>query len=461
MLIRLLVLLLSLLPVGIHVSGQTVKFDVRFVKPFAVWEFIQRISENASPNPFQTTFNQSHFSTDKYKGLIAKMDSLELGYTYEFNHYPYGQKMPASIETLLKRNLIHSKDLNDFKSRSLGLIPGSDLDILILIIQEFTPVYEKIIYDAAKTRFEKQLNDITDLIKRKNIGHLFEQARSFYNSSWDSSLNFIFTFYPLPDAKRFTATAFNNVAVSALPVSLADYNRLLGVMLHEVSHILYDEQSLSFKKQMDHWFHANPSRFSQYAYLLLNESWATAVGNGFFFEKLSGQPDTAAWYNWKYNNLMAKQIYSMVKDYLNNNRPIDQRFVNNYITTYEQYFPEWIYEWDNLMTNRAVISETASHFEALDKKFRYNSISEYYPDFSQSSFLKFKAAPVTKLIVVSKNNKQRLRTIKKYFPELKGWRPNSNKNFTYRSFLSDKTFLIVINLTGNDLESEFEKPLLN
>jgi len=63
------------------------------------------------------------------------------------------------------------------------------------------------------------------------------------------------------------------------------------------------------------------------------------------------------------------------------------------------------------------------------------------------------AESLTKLIVVSKDNKQRLDRIKRLFPELGKWQPDPKQDFTYTHFLSDKTELIVINLVNSSLSS--------
>lgn len=78
-------------------------------------------------------------------------------------------------------------------------------------------------------------------------------------------------------------------------------------MLHEMFHILYDEQSLAVEKDPDARFKQNPSKYSIYAFLLLNEVPATALGSGYVFENLSGKPDTTGeWYNW--SNLIKTYI---------------------------------------------------------------------------------------------------------------------------------------------------------
>lgn len=427
------------------------QFEVRFSKPLAVFVFLQQLSPRAPTNQFKQLFNASKFASPKFHALIAAFDSIPLDIEYDFPAYPPGQKIGGSIESTLKRNLVISKDLDDFRMRSIGVIPLSDLNRIVSTISEFTPIYDKVVYEPVKPVFEKQLADIDSLIVARNIATYFEQARIFYRASWDPTIPFIFVFYPLPNARGFSATAFGNVALSALPTSYTDFTPMLSVMLHESSHILFDEQSLEFKTMLDTWYSTNPSRFSRYAYGLMNEAFATAVGNGYFAEKLAGHLNPGSWYGWKYNDQMAKAIYPLIKQYLDDRRPIDKQLADQYVSIYETKFPDWIWNWDYLMEGRTVISENKADFDLLDRKFPYRHAQVYLPDFSESSFQALKRGG-TKLIVVSGDNERKLSLIKDHFHELRDWNPDPHQDFTFARLMADKYQFIVVNLVTGTLE---------
>src|ERR1700735_5574044 len=136
-------------------------------------------------------------------------------------------------------------------------------------------------------------------------------ALRFYGTSWDDSIPFEVALYPLPNARGFTAEAFINDAVSAVPTNEKEYNGLLSIMLHEIFHMIYNEQPLKMKQDISNWFVTNSSRCSNYAYWLMNEAFATVLGNGYVYAKLNGKVDTGAWYNQPYINAMAKKMYPL------------------------------------------------------------------------------------------------------------------------------------------------------
>ena len=435
------------------------RFEVRYSQPLAVMQFVQGLSSrNGRPNPFRTVFIASEFNTPKYIALAAALDSMPLGVEYDFPDYPPGQKIGGWVEAMIKRNLIISSNLDEFRNMSVGIMPLSDITRLVTVIREFTPVYEKLVYEPAKPVFDKQLESIDSLIAARDIPQYFGQAKRFYRASWDPSIPFILVFYPYPTSGGFLATAFGNIGLSAMPTSGTDISSVLSVMLHEAAHILFDEESLEFKTAIHNWFGANPARSSRYAYALLNESWATAVANGYFREKLIGSLNTGSWYGSKYISEMAKAMYPFIKEYLETGKPMDKALVDKQVEMYETRFPGWLTEWENLLVAPVILSENEADFAVIRKKSRSLYPETRANDYSASSFEKLKKDQ-TKVVVVRGDNKRKLELIRTNFPELKSWSPDPKKDFTYATMTSDKRVLIVINLLNSTLEQQLETKL--
>ncbi|WDF59243.1 hypothetical protein PQ462_21330 [Flavobacterium sp. KACC 22758] len=446
-------LLLAFLFLTFFAFGQKTTFKIKYSEQLAVFVFLQNLSENYPDNVFKTEFQKSKYNFEKYKNVISKFDKLILDYSCRFEEFPYGSKKTMQTEDILKKNLIETRDLGSFKIRSVGIIPSKTLIDLAESISEFTPIYNELIYNPNKEKFEKQLEEITKYSNEHHIGNYFNTGLVFYNSSWDNVIPFEIAFYPLPNSKGFTAQAFCNNAISAIQTDLKSYKDLFSVMMHEIYHIIYDEQSLEVKTQIDTYFKENKSKCSNYAYQLMNEVLATDLGNGYVYEQLDGKTDTYDWYNRKYINLMAKQIYPLVKEYIDEKKPMDKNFIDKYIQTYEVNFPDWINELDNIMTYRYVLSENENDFTAIGRMFRYRSRTQYDSEITGTSIEKMKETPLTKVIIISKNNSQKLKLIKSKFKELKKWQFKADKEFAEKILLDDKSQLIVINQKESTIES--------
>jgi hypothetical protein len=437
-----------------------VHFEVRFSKTMAVWQLLRNLAPKSPDNPFKNLYKGSEFDDEKHSRDIIAFNQIPLDYEYGFRDYP--GKNSASVDEILERNLIYSRDLQEFKVRSLGILPATQLDGLISALNDFTPVYDKLVYQPNKTAFEKQLREIKALLvshKVANVAGDFELASAFYRSPWDPSIPFIFVFYPLPNSERFTATAFANIALSAIPTSMTSFTGILSVMLHEASHILYDEQPASFKSELEGWFENNSSIYSHYAEAILNESLATAVGNGYFYARLNGSLNTRPWYGWKYYDEMARQMYPTVKQYLDDRKPIDREFVERYISAYEAKFSSWISEWDYLLSGRIVLATRQADLDLIQRKFPFSPEHTELTDFSVGSWKKVREHHGTKVIIISTDNRHTLDELKGYFPELEAWRPDVERDFTYEHLLPDRTCIIVINLVKSGLEQQLASKL--
>ena len=443
--------------------AQKPTFEIKYSEQLAVFVFIEELTANYPENVFKTEFEKSKYSTEKYKNLIAKFDKLALDYSYEFAEYPNGSKIMMQTREILKKNLLESENLRDFKIRTIGIITNKTLKDLTDLIVEFTPIYNELIYNPNKEKFEKQILDITKYSTENYFENYFEIGLTFYNSSWDNSIPFKIAFYPLPNSQGFTAQAFYNNFISAIQTNLKDYKDLFSVMLHEIYHIIYNEQSLEVKTEIDKNFRESKLKSSNYAYQLLNEVLATSLGNGYVYEKLNGKIDSGEWYNRKYINLMAKQIYPLINEYISNRKPIDKNFIDSYIAQYEKNYPNWINELDNILTYRYVVTENEKDFDVINQKYRYRSSTIYETEITKSGIEKMKKSPLTKLIIISQNNKEKLNLIKREFKELNKWKFKSENEFSYKILLEDKSQLIVINqkkslteILINKLETELK-----
>ncbi len=453
------ILLTILLSISFNfVLSQTIEFKVQFSENYATFEFLRYLSEESPQNAFKEVFNKSQYNVPEYQDLIKQFNNLNYFYWYEYEQYPYGNKIGGNTYFILGRNLIESKTLEEFKTKSYGIIPNSDLNIFYSILNQFLPIYREIIYEPTKEKFNNQLVQIKALINRTDMNMLFLQALNFHQSTWDFKIPFFVSLCPIPDsrAKGFTATAFYNQAVSAIPQGLDNFEFLLSVMFHEAFHILYDEQSLNVKQNIAKWFESHQSNSSRYAQLLFNEAITTTLANGHLYKNIKGELLKSPWYNNEYISKMGEALFPMVKEYINAKKPMDELFVKNYIDLFDERFPDWLKDINHLMMQRFVISESKESYRTLYKKYRYANIREYKNELNVLSLEKMKTHPVTKVIIVTNDNESKLKLIKNNFNELKDWNPNYQKDFSHSQFLSDKTYLIIINSKSEDITNLLE-----
>ncbi len=449
-------LILASTGVGVQVvpapqSGR-VELQVSFSKLLAVFDFLRQVSPRARDNPLKTLFANSAYANGRLGTLAAAIDSIPLDYQFPFSQYPKGLKIEGSTLSLLSRNLVAASSPTDFRLRSIGIIPMADLNRLVALLDEFTPVYDTLVYEPNRATFERQLREITSLIASKNVADDFEHSRAFFRASWDPAIPFVFIFHPLPNARGFRATAYGNIGEWPLSTSLTEYGTMLTLLLHETAHILLDEQPLDFKRELSGWFDASPARSAGYARALIQEAWSTAVGNGYFREKLMGSLSTGSWYGLKYPDQMAKAFYPYVKPYLEAGRPMDKALVDAYLNLFETQFIGWLSEWEHLLMGRMVLAERQSDIDAIDRKYPFRADGLDLREFSPATLRQVRESSMTKVIVVARDNRRTLDLVRAELPELAKWRPSAGRDFVYSVLGDDKQRLIVINLVKDAID---------
>lgn len=432
-----------------NMLAQEVKFQVQFSEPLAIFQFVSAITPNSGNNAYKSAFDSSRFNNAEHKSILEQFEALNYVYWYEYPQYPYGNKIGGSTYFLLGKNLIESKTIEEFESKSVGIIPNSDLAAMSKVLLSFAPVYRELILNPNREILNSQIRQFRTKIRETNISYYVGKIKHFHNSSWNTARPFILNICPTPPGTNINATAFFNYAYINLPSNQKDMDLVLTLMFHEAFHIVYDEQPLQFKTEFANWFRNNSSRYSKYAELLFNEAITTTLANGYMYYALKKSlMDADKWYNNPYIAAMAVEIYPMTLKYLEAGKQVDKSFVDEYIRMYETKFPQWITDIPNLMGDRYILCADQQVYRAISRKFRYRNIDEYAREMTTQNLQKIKSLPITKLIVLPDSSKaENIAMIKETFPELKDWKPDTSADFSHATFLSDKTYLIIVNAT--------------
>lgn len=452
--------LLSLLLITITVTGtaqESITFRMNYSDLYATYDFLMKISDSYPDNELKTIFRASPYNTAEYTGRVTAFEQLMLDYSYPFGQYPAPLKLNMMSRDLLERNLVLSENVDAFVNRSLGLIPQEGLTALASILERFLPVYRSLVMEPYKAAYEEQKQNLLRYINNNSFSRYFQTGLDFYGTAWDKSIPIELNLLLSLDNGNLGARAFGNVAVCEASAGLKDHVSFFSVAIHEIYHIIYDNQSLQTKHDIQHWFNTTKSPNSQYALLLLNEVLATALGNGYVIEQLNGKTDEHEWYGNRYISEMAKAIYPVIKKYIKDKKPMDEAFVQAYVKTYDTQFPKWANELNHLFTYRYIVADTDEDWRYLRRTYRYHSYSRYGAPISPAEVEKARAMPITKVFVISKNHKAAISLLKDSFDELNAEKMDADKEFVKAFRLKDNTRLFVINRHQSSVEQLMDR----
>ncbi|WP_443947090.1 hypothetical protein ACJVDH_08270 [Pedobacter sp. AW1-32] len=451
---KLFLFILLFLPRIIHAQN-TVELKVNYSELYATYDFVEKISDNYPDNAFKAEFSKSRYNTNQFKALVKQFDNLKIDYLYHFEQYAPTLKSGLASRSLIEKNLIDSKTIKAFKSKSFGVLPNDELAKLSNIMESFIPVYNELIYNPNKEIFEEQLIKINQEISNDKVSKVYSRVMKFYGAEWDNDIPFNVVAYPTIGKTGIGARAFLNIAVVRFPLNFKSYDVLFSVMLHEIFHIGYDSQPIGLKNNLKNWFESTKSKNSQYAFLLLNEVLATGLGNGYAYLQLKGQPDPDDWYYVKYVNLMAKEIYPLLSEYLSRGKTIDENFISSYVKIYDSKFSDWSNELDNILTYRAILTDQIEDARYFKRNYPY-TFHKLIPNMSLNGLEEIKKQPLTKIIIIADDHKKKLNMIKDSFKELKDIKMDPKKEFIQVFDLMDNTKLFIINRYASSVESMME-----
>lgn len=413
------------------------KIQIQYSKHNSILIFLEKLASN-SDNEFKSVYKSSIYNTTQNNDLIKQFSSLNW----------YFSKGRFKSTRQFKSICIKNDSWDEIINQAIGLLPDNTLYKLTDILKYFEPIYNTLVYQPFSTQFKLQLKSIEDMAKKKGLSQYFNNAKVFYGSNWNNKVPLIVTFYPIPHGEGFTAKTYGNTVTSGIPTDYTNINDLLSVIIHEACHLLYHNQTDKIKKMIENSFNSSKAITSVYAYHLFDEAIATTIGSGLTYKKLSGKLDERSWYYHKYINDMAKHVFPLVEDYIENGRTIDKTFIEAYIKKYNK---RWLGEPKNLMTYHFILANHDEEINTLKSRFRYGNIYNSNTPITIKNLKLLKKSNLTKVVIINENNQEVFNKLKQEFSKLK-LDLEPQKDFIFSCFLEDKTQFVIINGKKKSIE---------
>lgn len=429
-------------------TQSTVDFQFKISKPYCIFNFLEAATYNHS-----TSHTLQQFIDEKTKGdkefakLATDFAHIQLDYQFRRAEFPESRRQMRTTYDLIDIALVNSSTIPEFRDRIIGVLPNSELQKLIAIMQQAETYYDQLIWNDNES---KLINQRIELEKyTSQCSGSFTKINRFYNSCWMTGVPFVVALYPIPGSRgNSSATPHANSLCVGVLTDETDHVGRIGVVLHEMCHVLYDEQPSEFQHKLETYFTENKSPFSRFAYNFFDEGLATALGNGWAYKYLSGELDSMDWYNNEYINGFGKALYPMVEEYISNEKAIDREFVNKAIDLFAARFPNSITDY-GILVNRVSIYNDADTGPAIDEMM--NLIGNYFqmtssnfssPILDATALEYLKTGDQTQLVIIDRNHEATMKELKKIFPEIAKVKMTPNKILSF--FDSKKRPVIVL-----------------
>lgn len=441
------------LVIASHSFGQSNFVQIETNKTLGLFNFLETGSgQLGTSKSFREFIIESYKQDKKFEQLIDSYSNLNLNHSIEREEFPKKRPASTTVKDLLWIAASNSTNLEDFNQRIIGLLPHQIHIQLIEILKNAESYYDNLIWNKEQDnidRIEKKLGKYND-----KISELYLKISQFYNTSWNTNIPFKIMLYPIPLTNgSTTAIPKGNALICGFLSHNEDESEyLLGIIIHEMCHILFKEQNIDFQFQIDKWFANSSSIYAPLAYSFINEGLATVLGNGWAYKQIHKSLDQKEWYNNKHIDGFAHSLFPLVEQYLNEEKSIDQDFINKSIALFKQKFPKAPVETAILMNSLQVFANTEQEDEVHDIT---NNIHNYFnirsmwfsnPIHSAESKETFNTNRTTKLFVIDSDNKNTIIKLQESFPNLKIQTPLNTIDIL-KDEKSEST-LVIINMDG-------------
>jgi hypothetical protein len=429
----------------------------------ALLVFVEAISGAPNRPPhIKKIFEESKFNNSASLEKIKEFKELDSaqGRFLDFTHLPKERFGGISIRSQISIQSAFAKDLNDYRERILGLMTYSELNKFFIVLSYFEPIYDQLIWRNS----QKELNRTVEVFKQKAVlwkmDKLFVKSAKFYSSSWPDNQNFRVSLYPIPrGANMSNAQSFGSFESVGIILGDKNIEGKFGVVFHELCHSLYDAQSAEIQKQWDKWFIESTSKYGPLTNKWINESLATALGNGWAYVKAKGKMDKQEWYHHDKINGLAQAIYPKAVDYLESDRAVDKEFIDFSISEFEKKFPQSLNEFETYLSEMLMLTDgdfgsSAETRRELRKHFRIQSLRTNNPIDHQTSKGEIREnALATIFIVLTQENKRQLEAIEDVLPGISKIKKNikAGKNQIGLFDFEKRKVIILILDKPNDL----------
>ncbi len=385
--------------------------------------FVETLAGNPHRSiDLKNAFEKSKFNTVTSKQKIVEFRSLDfvLNKFLEFEGGLPERNLGNAARSILVAQASFSKDLDDFRERSISIIPMPELTKLMQILRYFEPIYDAFIWNPNKIKLQKIAIEFKTKSAKWKINDLFGRAAKFYGAQWPEEQKFRVSLYPIPaKSQHSSAQAYGAVESVGVVIDETDREGRFGVIFHELCHSLYDSQPLSMQKVISERFKQSSSKFSRLAYGYLNEALATAVGNGWAYSKAKGNVDKAEWYNDEKIEGFSRAIYPVVSEYLNSPKAIDQKLIDSLISSFEKVFPESNLEFGPALTELVLISDGVVNLRdfrsELRQTFRISSMTASTPINDDETLKLIRSVPATVFAIVTQKQRGQIDTLDDVF----------------------------------------------
>jgi hypothetical protein len=366
----------------------------------------------------------------------------------------------------------HAGDLASLRNGWEALIAPADLVVLNQILVHFQPRFDSWWNRYAAAESERFRREMQAALKERNLEATIASFARFYGVNLPLGFPIYFNLFFRPafrDTHTLGTEFENHAVVEFLPGE--DVRKRLTVVLHELCHFFYSSAPFALKQQLTLEFANSSDPAAMAGWALLNESLATALGNGLASQQLrpaafqTELPPKLSFYNNLAIDSAAKALVTFLRGWIDQGKTLyDQGFLHGYLNALETAMPDLLMMPARLL-NEVTILYDPVFASAVSKSVLSQLSGGIYPEegLGQTSWSMLHSYPrMNAIVFVSTDSLTRLENDSEFVSSqdlsVMKQATQSEQNWVYAIQRFPSTYLFVIGgRTGQDASMGFSR----
>ncbi len=234
-----------------------------------------------------------------------------------------------SPEEVLEGLAAHASSTDSFFRKAEGAVPAAALRELRAALDELEPLVARRV-EGTRTGTQKKAPEMLGaLLDKHNAPAFLGDVAALFGSRPPAGL--LVGLVPVPIRRGSGVKTFAHQAGPVVVVEVLDDDDLdhrVGVVVHELVHVLWFARPPATRRGLDDAFAALGRPEAHVALALLNEGLATALGNGLFELRASGGLPDGSWYADEAIDGFARALLPLLQARIAGEQELDSSFAS-------------------------------------------------------------------------------------------------------------------------------------
>lgn len=293
--------------------------------------------------------------------------------------FPRVQGRTPNLEGVLEKVALQAYDGEDMVRRVRPWLGPEHAHSLEVVLRTLEPLYQEYWWSEAAPLVEERIAEMAVQLKEGEFSKSFDKVASLYDGRLPVGEQPTLALVPYLRMPGQTRVGTHGHSSGSLQVMELVVDRSLdddvGVVFHEFVHALYAGQSEEEQKRWEDHFAAH-GLWGKLAYVQLNEGMATALGNGWFQEKVSGKLDTGSWYSDSVIDTYGKALLPVIRDAAEEGRRLTDQELDKMVEAFQESLPDAVGTFDVVGAEFLAVSsrEEINHARFQDALMRLGPV---------------------------------------------------------------------------------------